>query len=84
MQTTESGLIVPDDAIEKKQRTMLPATLRRMRQFLAAMKSEDIGVIFGCYTCKQPLSIGAQDRIEEARPGGRIVITCQCSVREVR
>ena len=84
MATTEAGLIVPDHAVEKKQRVLPNQTFKRMRHLITAMKDEGIGVVFGCRECNTPLNIAASDRIDDTKPGGRLSVVCKCTEREVR
>lgn len=82
--TTAAGLVVPQHVVEKKHRTLSQDTFKRATRFIRSMRDEQIGVLIGCMDCKTPLNIEAVDRIDERQPGGRVQITCQCSVREVR
>lgn len=87
MQTTESGLIVPDAAIQKKQRTLAPGTIRRLRHFMQAMAAEGLVSLLACKECNHSVKLEAVGQLEPKVPGGgtAVTVTCQCSVRtEVR
>jgi hypothetical protein len=66
---TESGLVVPTASVERQKRRLAPGTAKRMRNFLRHMRGEDIGIVFMCSLCNQPIDVGAY------------ALHCPCSVR---
>lgn len=82
---TESGLVVPESAVRKTKRTLLPDRLKKIGRFLADMRAEGIRVVLACAACGEAMQATSQNRlVEEDHRGGDVVFTCKCSVRHVR
>lgn len=89
---TQSGLVVPSDAVAKTQRTLDNETFKKLRRLVREAKDNHLGTVFICTECKQPVELKQVDRIIETAstivdgkmeprnaPGGRLMIECKCS-----
>ena len=87
----KTGLYVSTAAVTEK--TLPQADMDRMRRIMATAERHGLKAFFFCGTCRKPVEAIQEDRIvrtvrtEEGQrkaPGGRLRLTCGCTMWRVR
>lgn len=81
---TESGLIVPASAVEKKQRVFPKDKFKFLRRFLREMDGEGVFPMLVCSDCGERIKLELVNRLIVENNGGEPILVCSCSDRAVR
>jgi hypothetical protein len=81
---TESDLLVPTTAVRRRRRALPAATFKRLRTIFTELERESLAMLIACRDCNQQVSVELVDQLDMSKPGGRMVLRCACTEREIR